>query len=361
MSKEPTILCTRTPISTRSIDRFKLINDSLGHQTGDILIRLLAERIKHGLRDCAVSSRVSGDKFIIVAALVKNAEIAMYRAKEAGEGRYTAYDPDFQKDLQRMLQLENQLRAAINDGCDQLEAYFQPKVNPFSGEITQCEALMRWNSDGGLISPGEFIPQAEKSGLIVPMTWLMIGECCKRVRAFSDAGMPMQVCINIPAQVLVHKRFLSALKEQAEQAGIDVRCIDIEITESALLSDAEDVNFVFQQLHAMGVEISVDDFGTGYSSLSYLNRLSVDRIKIDRSFVMDLSDSSDSRAIVRAIIAMAESLQMKVTAEGVETPGQYKFLRDIGCDEIQGFLVSRPVPAGEYMNFIAGIGGKYAS
>ncbi len=383
------------------LDRFKYINDTLGYQLGDVLITQIVQRMKETLDDDVILARMGGDSFlacvkaaddservlfarkmlslltmpfhiedneIVVTAsmgsstfpedgrdvetLIKNAEIAMYRAKEPNEPAYVPYHAEFQSSLKRKMDIEARLRTVIAYGCAEFQVYFQPKVSVRTGQIHHCEALIRWISPTGIIGPMEFIPQAEETGLIVPLTWWVIAECCRQGRRFADAGMPMSISINVSAQVLMHDDFLRILQDAVRETGMDIRHLDIEITEGTLLKDVERVNAVLHALHSMGVEVSVDDFGTGYSSLSYLTKLAVDRIKVDRSFVSGIAHDEDSRAIVRAIVAMGKSLHMLITAEGVETEDQYDFLRNIVCDEVQGYMISRPIPAERYIEFI---------
>ncbi|MDL2237040.1 EAL domain-containing protein [Christensenellaceae bacterium OttesenSCG-928-K19] len=385
------------------IDRFKYINDTLGHAMGDYLIEQIADKLRSVLCDEAIIiGRMGGDKFAAIAegvheeserqafaerifsafqhpfvvkerpfnisisigsstypedgqdmeTLVRNAEIAMYQVKDAGGRFYTYYQSEFHKMLHRRIYIENQLRADIQNGCKAFEAHFQPKASARNGKIWQCEALIRWNTPDGMVYPSEFIPQAEESGLIIPLTWWMIRECCKQGKRFAQNGLPTHIAINVPAQALTHEDFISTIQNAARETGMDIRKLDIEITEYTLLEDMEKVNQVFYKLHALGIEISVDDFGTGYSSLSYLNKLAIDRIKVDRSFVMGMDTDEDSRAIVRAVVAMAKSLHMAVTAEGVETQSQCRLLREIGCDELQGYLISRALGAQEYIEFV---------
>lgn len=381
--------------------RFKYINDTMGHQAGDYLIAQISGRLGDTFGEGVVLGRMSGDKFIAYTdalhdkadrqrfvgqieavfaepftvkersldltvsigssvypddgqdaeTLIKNAEIAMYHSKGMGSGLYTPYQAELQKSLHQRIYIENKLRAAINDDCREFEVYFQPKVQADTGEINKCEALVRWMAPGGIISPNDFIPQAEESGLVVPLTWWILRECCVRGKQFADAGIPMSISINVPAQVLTHDEFIAHIQDAVAATGMDITKLDIEITEGTLLEDMDNVNKVLHSLHTLGIQISVDDFGTGYSSLSYLHRLSIDRIKIDRSFVSVMDMDEDCRAIVRAVVAMAKGLQMIVTAEGVETEEQYELLRQMDCEEIQGFLISKPVPVEEYIHF----------
>ncbi len=397
--KDPNL---RATVFFVDLDRFKFINDSLGRALGDRFIHAVAQRLEENLGDEAVIGRMSGDEFVLVPndlremadeqffaekifslfsepfhlkereiivsvsigsaswpvdghdaeRLINNAEVAMYRAKELGKGLYVFYQKEFHLALQKRIGVENRIRHAVSEGCKEFRAFFQPKVSAGTGEIKGCEALMRWMSPEGMISPADFIPPAEETGLIAPMSWWMMRECCRACKVFEENGIKQSVAVNISAQVLVHEDFLPELKKAVEEAGIDIRMLDIEITESTLLNDMEKVNEVLRELHRLGVEISVDDFGTGYSSLSYLNKLAVDRIKIDQSFVAGIGKDAESEAIIRAIMAMAKSLKMIVTAEGVEEKGQYDFLKGLDCDEIQGYYVSRPVPQDEYTAFM---------
>lgn len=383
------------------LDRFKFINDTLGHSTGDQFIIAVADRLRRRMGPGTFQARVSGDEFLVITGglrtqddrltyakgiqdvftapflvrerelsasasigsslypwdgrdaeqLIKNAELAMYQAKELGEGLHIAYINEFQAKLQHKVYMENKLRDAIYSGCGEFRAYFQPKVSIATGRIESCEALMRWQTKEGLLPPSAFIPEAEESGLIVPLSWWMLEECCRMVKLFDREGVKNTVSVNIPAAVLMHEDFIPTLTRAAEAAGIDCSRLDIEITESTLLVDMEQADPILDQLHRLGAQISVDDFGTGYSSLSYLNKLNVDRIKIDRSFIANMDESGDDQAIVRAILAMAKSLRMVVTAEGVETEAQYTLLKELRCEEVQGFLISRPIPAEEYLRF----------
>ncbi|MDL2237550.1 EAL domain-containing protein [Christensenellaceae bacterium OttesenSCG-928-K19] len=383
------------------IDRFKFINDTLGPAMGDNFLLEVTKRLSSHIGSSAVLGRMGGDDFVAIvkgleteverqlfvaritdifrepfevkerklsitlsigsssypqdgqdaSTLFGNAEIAIYRAKELGKGLYVSYQRQFQADLQRKVYIENQLRNVINDGCKEFQAFLQPKVCTQTGEIHACEGLIRWLAPEGTIGPMEFIPQAEESGLIIPISWWMIAECCRINKQLENAGIIMQISINIPAQVLLHDEFIDKVQGAAQQSGIPTERIDIEITESTLLNDISGVNDVLKRLHALGCEVSVDDFGTGYSSLSYLNRLSVDRIKIDRSFIQGLDEGEENKEIVKAIIALAKSMNMVLTAEGVENIEQSRFLKDLYCDELQGFFFSKPVPLDEFTDF----------
>jgi diguanylate cyclase (GGDEF)-like protein len=387
------------------INHFKLINDTMGHHAGDELIRQVAERFKYNFGDSALIGRIGGDDFLILPdstdpkqtpeaiveklafifqlsffikdrevsvlasigsasypqdgedadSLIKNAETAMYKVQYLSDCHYLPYRKDFQIALEKKIDMENRMRKVINNDCSEFHAFFQPKILMATGEIKSCEALIRWITPEGIVGPVDFIPLAEESGLIIPITWWMIMECCRLGRQFRDAGCEQAISINVSAQVLLHEDFISVIHNAVDVTGMNIKRLDIEITESTLLDDMEKVNRVFNDLHDLGIEISVDDFGTGYSSLSYLHKLSVDRLKIDRSFIIRIDEGQpEDRAIINAIIAMAKSLRMIVTAEGVENQIQYDFLRDVGCNEVQGYYGSRPLPADQYLEFLKG-------
>lgn len=384
------------------IDRLKFVNDTMGHAMGNHLIGLIAQRMQENLASASMLARMSGDEFIVCVqnlktesewrtygdkildifrqpfrlkervidigvtigsstcpddgqdadTLVKYAEMAMYHAKELGRGQYVPYKKDLSDMFQRKVYVEDNLRVAINAGCKDFQLHYQPKLSIRTGKMESCEALIRWNVPSGRIFPDEFIPSAEETGLIVPITWWILEECSRFSKKMKDLGLPAHVAVNIPAQVMMHEHFIRNLKNATEKIGADTGDFDIEIIERTMLDDVLRVGEVFKELQDLRAEVSVDDFGTGYSSLSYLNQLSINRLKIDRSFVMDIEENEDSRSIVKAIIAMAKSLGLSITAEGVETQEQYKFLKDNDCDEIQGYLISRPMPEDDYIKFV---------
>ncbi len=393
---------TKISVFFIDLDHFKFINDTLGHRSGNNLIINIANKIIEHLGNNSMIARMGGDEFLIVVenlgdkikinnyietifdifkapffvkereiavnasvgsstypddgqdaeTLIKNAEVAMYKAKEVGKNLYISYKKEFHIELQKRIYIENKIRTAINDGCKEFKVLFQPKFSTETGKIIGCEALIRWLSPEGTISPLEFIPRAEESGLIVPLSWWVIKECCSFGAKIKKEGIPGSIAINVSAQVLLHEDFLLVINDAVKETGIDIKNLDIEITESTLLDDIKKVNIILHKLHELGIEISVDDFGTGYSSLSYLNKLSVDRIKIDRSFITRISETDENKAIISAIIAMAKSLRMVVTAEGVETKLQYNFLKDLKCEEIQGYFISKPLSGDEYIEFV---------
>lgn len=383
------------------LDRFNYITNTMGHETSNTFIVATAERIKEALPEDSYIGRMGDDKFIVISCgfhevstihsfankintlfetylyandieitmtvsvgsctypqdgdhanvLLKNAEIAMHRARQLGGNMHCPYKIELTEALQRKVYIENQIRNSIQSGFKDFHAFFQPKALSATGEVLSCEALIRWSTHEGLVSPGEFVPLAEETGLIVPLSWWMLKEACLCNKEFEKHGIINTVSVNIPAQVLLHKDFMNKVKETLEECSMDAKQLDIEITEETLIDDMESTNEVLEFLHNLGVSISIDDFGTGYSSLSYIKKLAVDRIKIDRSFIIGLNNNEEDRSIVNAIVAMAKSLHMVVTAEGVEDAHQYKYLQGIGCEEIQGFFISRPIPMDEYIKF----------
>lgn len=384
------------------LDRFKFINDTMGFTVGDIFLLDITKRMEERFGRQAYLGRPGGDKFIIsrggfqeryeadlfadeilslfhepftangrqmnisasigssvyptdateVETLFKNAEMAMYRAKELGRNLNCRYESQLDKILQRKIYIENKIRASVNQGCDEFKAYLQPKAHAQTGRIVSCEALMRWETPEGIVGPGEFIPLAEESGLIIELSRHMLREACLFNQILLQKGIESVVSVNISAQVLLHKKFAAMIEDAEAYSGMNLRYLDIEITENTVLEDVESVNTVLNNLHERGITVSIDDFGTGYSSLSYLTRLAVDRIKIDQSFIKGLLENDEDRTIVNAIVAMGKSLRMIVTAEGVETLEQYQYLKMLGCEEIQGYFISRPIPPEEYLTFI---------
>jgi len=383
------------------LDRFNIVNNTLGNMTGDRFIISIAQRIEERLGQEAVVGRVGDEKFIIimggfsekhevhlyadkiisifetpfsvnnseiylspsvgsciypddakeVEVVIKNAEIAMYHAKHLGGNLYCRYEMELKKVLQQKLYIENELRSAVNNGCEEFRAYFQPKTRTETGEISSCEALIRWVTPRGIISPEEFIPLAEESGLIVPLSKWMLTEACWCNKMFEAHGIDNIVSVNISSQVLLHHDFIDMVKDAALETGMDFSKLDIEITEATLINDVIKVNKVLDALHELGITISIDDFGIGYSSLSYLKKLSIDRIKIDRSFIVGFMENEEDKTIVNAIVAMAKSLHVLITAEGVENAEQYHYLKNINCEEVQGYFISKPVSYHDYIYF----------
>ena len=384
------------------LDRFKSINDSLGHIAGDDLLKEMARRLSQQLRKADTLARLGGDEVVLVLneisgprdaetvaskvlagmaqpvtlsglevqisasvgisvfpedgvdaeTLLQHADAAMYHAKKNGRNAFQFFAPVMNAFARERLEIESGLRRALVQG--EFELHYQPKVEVSSGRIDSAEALIRWHHPKrGLTAPSGFIPIAEETGLIVPIGEWVLFEACRQARAWQTSGMqPLRIAVNLSAQQFKQKSLVRTVREALAAAGLDPGYLEIELTESAVMHDAESSIQVLRQLSDLGVRISVDDFGTGYSSLSYLRRLPLDKLKIDRSFIREVAASRDDAEIVRAIVSLAHSLHLKVIAEGVETAEQLTFLRGLGCDQYQGFHCSPPVPADEFEQFM---------
>ena len=376
------------------LDRFKNINDSLGHTHGDLLLVAFAERLERTLRPIDTLARFGGDEFAILLSgmsdatdavrvaqriqdelsqpfvldknsafatasigialsssgydrpddILRDADIAMYRAKENGKARYEVFDHGMHARAVSRLQLESDLRQAIerNEFC----VYYQPIVSLETGRLAGFEALVRWNHPRrGLVSPADFIPVAEETGLIVPIGEWVLNEACARVRQWqidSPSHRSLSLSVNLSARQVAQPDLLNRIKEALENSKLNSHCLKLEITESVVMENAEAAAQMFKQLRSLGVQLSIDDFGTGYSSLSYLHRFPLNYLKIDRSFVSRLTTDNDN-AIVRTISTLARNLGMEVIAEGIETEEQFQQLKMLGCEYGQGYLFSRPV------------------
>ncbi|MBY0577758.1 MAG: EAL domain-containing protein [Burkholderiales bacterium] len=384
------------------LDRLKLINDSLGHDTGDVLIREVARRLSACMRPGDTAARLGGDEFVVVMSdlsseedavalarklldflaqpvtiggreivvsasmgvsiyprdgelpsmLLKNADVAMCRAKETGGNSFQFYSPEMNVRMLERLELENKLRRALDR--KEFELYYQPKVDLSRGHISGAEALIRWNHpELGRVPPGEFIPIAEETGLIVPIGEWAIKETCGQIRAWRDGGLPaITVAVNLSAKQFRQGKLAEVVERGLREAGIQPQYLELEVTESAVMSNPKEAISILQELKRIGVQISLDDFGTGYSSLNYLKRFPVDTLKIDQSFVRDITTDPDDAAITRLVIALAHGMKRKVIAEGVETEAQLKFLQRGHCDEMQGYFFSKPVPSEEFASLL---------
>ncbi len=383
------------------LNRFKLINDTLGYQIGDILLQTIAERLKKCVRDVDAVFRLGDDEFAIILeeiaqqqdaakvatrilafcakplqlgeheiyvttsigisifptdgeeqeTILKNAEAAMHRAKEMGINNYQHYMPAMNARAFEQLTLEHKLRKALKR--NELVTFYQPQLDLSTGKISGMEALVRWkHPELGMISPAQFIPIAEETGLILPIGEWVLRTALKQAKEWHNAYKPLVVSVNLSARQFQQQDLVSIVDDALREAGLPSELLELEITESLGMKNPEQTLITLGELKAMGVRIAIDDFGTGYSSLSYLKKFPIDTLKVDRSFVTDMPGDANDSAIVAAIIALAHSLKLTVIAEGVENGAQAEYLLELGCEKVQGYLYSPPVDAAAFARIL---------
>ena len=403
----------RLAVIAVDLDHFKDVNDSMGHNVGDAILGAVGRRLKSSLPESAVVARTGEDEFAITYILnndmitakdvgekirsiishdpfrvfnesfqvrasigvstfpddaidpdqvLKNADIALNRAKEDGRDCIREYLEDFDKAVQARFQMLRDLRNALEN--NQLTLNYQPQLDLRTGRIIGAEALLRWfkpdnSKEGGkFISPAEFIPIAEQSGLIVPIGEWVMEQACLEAKRWHDSGHPIRIAVNVSGEQFQQSDLVAFTKSVLEKTKINPRFLELEVTESAFMEDIQQTIKTLKELHALGVELAIDDFGTGYSSLSYLRQFPIDRLKIDQSFIRNALNNTDDAAIARTIIALGRSLNLKIIAEGVETAAHEQFLISEGCDEVQGYRYSRPVPSQKFVEFMRLYTGK---
>jgi len=385
------------------LDNFKVINDTLGHAEGDELLKAVVKRLKNHVRDSDTLARHGGDEFTLIIqdlkkvenitrvidgifsefnepfylkgqeffvttsigisvypndgkdadTLLKNADIAMYKAKQDGKNTYQLFDSAMnEKTLERVV-LESKLRKAIEN--KDFILHYQPQIDINSGETVGLEALIRWEEkEIGIIPPGQFIPLAEDTGLIVPIGEWVLYTSCLQNKLWQDEGLnPVNIAVNVSLRQFKQNDFVNNVKRIVADTGLEPKYLELEITESSIMEDVKSNIELLHELKTLGLQLSIDDFGTGYSSFEYLKQLPVDILKIDLSFIRDITENADDVAIVEAIIKVAHTLKLEVIAEGVETIGQFRLLDQLQCDKIQGYLVSKPLfPTKEFERFL---------
>ncbi|MDH5723606.1 MAG: EAL domain-containing protein [Alphaproteobacteria bacterium] len=404
-------------IVTLDLDHFKDINDSMGHNVGDAILRAVGKRLRSSMPENSMVSKMGEDEFALMAPLVrntltardvaervigiiraepfkvfneefqvrasigvstfpddgsepdivlKNADIALNRAKEEGRDTIKEYSEDFDRAVQERFQMLRDLRYALEN--EQLLLHFQPQLNLKSGKVIGAEALLRWwkpdnsKEGGSFVSPGVFIPVAEQSGLIVPIGQWVLKKTCETAAQFHDEyGMDIRFAVNVSGNQFVQSDICEDVTTALEETGINPNLLELEVTESVFMDDIKQTVQILHNLHSLGVELAIDDFGTGYSSLSYLSQFPIDRLKIDQSFVRQALNDKENASIARTIINLGHSLNLKVIAEGVESKGHEDFLIKQGCDEVQGFRYSKPVPVEELRKFIENYNGKLST
>ncbi|MEC7576194.1 MAG: EAL domain-containing protein, partial [Pseudomonadota bacterium] len=397
----------RWAVITIDLDHFKDVNDTMGHNIGDAILRGVGKRLASALPDTAVVARTGEDEYAITVPMVtsitnakeigeriqnvirnepfkvfnenfqircsigvatypddasdpeqvlKNADIALNRAKEDGRDTIREYVEDFDRAVQLRFQMLRDLRDALEE--EQLTLHFQPQLDLKTGEVIGAEALLRWwrpddsEQGGTYISPGLFVPIAEQSGLIVPIGEFVLRNACRTAKTWHDKGHNVRIAVNVSGAQFHQSDVVALTKEVLEETGIPPKYLELEVTESVFMDDVEFTIETLMKLNQIGVELAIDDFGTGYSSLSYLRQFPIDRLKIDQSFIRNALQDEDDAAITKTIISLGHSLNLKVIAEGVEDYEHEEFLLREGCDEVQGYRYSRPVPADQFMEFL---------
>ncbi len=407
---------TRLAVITMDLDHFKDINDSMGHNVGDAILRGISKRLRASMPESAVVARSGEDEFAITMPLntdintarhvaekvrnvlisepfkvfneqfqirtsigvatypedsidpgqvLKNADIALNRAKEEGRDRIKEYSEDFDKAVQARFQMLRDLRDALDN--DELLLHYQPQFDLKTGRLIGAEALLRWfrkdNSKAGgqFVSPAEFVPIAEQSGLIVPIGSWVIRQACETASAWQKAGHDIRIAVNVSGAQFYQGDLVELTQNILSDTGLKPKNLEMEVTESIFMEDVHHTIDTLKELHGLGIELAIDDFGTGYSSLSYLRQFPIDRLKIDQSFIRNALNDANDASIAKTIVNLGHSLNLKVIAEGVETKDHEDFLREEGCDEVQGFRYSRPIPSEEFDSFLNGYTGDLSS
>lgn len=394
---------TKLALLFLDLDHFKHVNDSLGHEVGDLLLKSVSERVQNAVRKGDFVARLGGDEFAVVLTsvdcdesagvlaqrildnlvvphalkdheilvsssigiamydenystaneLLRAADAAMYQAKKKGRSQFAFFSEELEQQALKRMMIARELNTAIDN--DELTIFYQPQLDAANNKLVGFEALMRWRKNEEWVNPALFIPIAEETGLIPKMGEWIMNAACVQLKQWQQQGLvdnDVKMAVNISIRQLQASNFLEILQRVLLNSQIRPECLELELTESTVMDDPDRTIQIFEDIHKLGVEISVDDFGTGYSSLNYLRHLPIDRLKIDRSFVKDINIDQNDETIVKAIINLSHNLGLTVVAEGVETEGQSEFLRQHDCDILQGYLISRPIPSQETQKFI---------